>query len=143
MVHRFDEMWSTLRWLTPDRAWVAGSYVNLERIWLIGQAVYDTEDLTLDLVVGADGHLTFKDDDELDWAEAAGIYTAAEAGGVRSLGQRAHDHFSSHGWPCRSNWDLWRPEPIRCLPELPSGWEAAPPLTEVSSERQSPVSPSP
>jgi hypothetical protein len=123
--------------------WVAGSYINLERIWLTGEGVYETEDLTLDLVVGADGNLTFKDEDELDWSQAAGIYTAAEAGDIRALGRQAHEHFSSHGWPLRSTWDLWRPEPTRRLPELPSNWEAIPPLANGVSGHQSAVSPSP
>lgn len=142
MVHRFDEMWSTWRWLTSDRAWVGGSYINLERIWLIGEGVYETEDLTLDLVVGDDGSLTFKDEDELDWSEAVGIYTAAEAGDIRAVGRRAYEHFSSHGWPLRSNWDSWRPEPTRCLLELPGGWEEASPLANASKhEAVAPPSP--
>lgn len=136
LVHRFAESWSTWRWLTSERTWVAGSYINLERIWLTGEGLYDTEDLTLDLVLAGDGGLTFKDEDELDWSEAVGTYTPGAAADIRAVGQRAYEHFSGGGWPLDSNWDSWKPPPTRGLPRLPDRWEEVPPLVSGASEHE-------
>lgn len=133
MVHRFDQMWSTWRWLTSAGEWVPGSYINLERTWLLGEGVYETEDLTLDVVISADGSLSFKDEDELDWLETVGLCTGSDADAIRAIGQRAHEHFSSHGWPLDVSWDAWLPGPSRRPPELPSGWEAMPSLASDGS----------
>jgi len=100
MVHRFDDPWSTWRWLDGERQWTPGFYINLERRWVVGESTYDTDDLTLDVVVDSDGGVTLKDEHELDWAEREGIYTSAEAADIRAtraarfcsctnLGQRA------------------------------------------------------
>lgn len=127
MVHRFDQPWSTWRWLDADGAWLPGSYVNLERLWVLGDDGYDTEDLTLDLVIAGDGSLSFKDEDEVDWCEAEGVYSPTEAADIRAIGQRAADHFSRAGWPLGVSWDGWAPARRSSPPRLPDGWDGRPP----------------
>jgi len=73
MVHRFVDEWSTWRWLDERKSWTAGAYVNIERLWAVVPAGYDTEDLTLDVVVGDDGAVRLKDEDELAWVEEVRI----------------------------------------------------------------------
>ena len=134
LVHQFDQPWSTWRWLSADRTWLPGSYINLERRWVVADGVYDTEDLTLDLVISGDGALTFKDEDEVDWCEAAGVYTGAEAAGIRAIGQRAHGHFSRGGWPLECSWESWKPSGREGCPHLPLSWEKVPPLAGQSED---------
>lgn len=127
MVHRFGQGWSTWRWLDDNREWTAGSYINLERDWVCaGDDLYDTEDLTLDLVVDAAGAITFKDEHELAWAEQQGYYPPEDAARIREIGQAAHVHFSSGGWPLNSDWDKWKPSP-GLIPSLQTGWAAIDP----------------
>lgn len=108
MVHRFADPWSTWRWLDDDRQWTPGFYVNIERRWVVGESTYDTDDLTLDVVVSGDGGVTLKDEHELDWAEREGIYTSTEAADIRAHGDVAVNHFRSAGWPLRADWERWR-----------------------------------
>lgn len=126
MVHRFGDEWSTWRWLTKDRSWQPGAYVNLERDWRVGDDHYDTDDLTLDVVVSGDGTVSLKDEEELDWAERDGIYTGESATKIRTIGAAAASHFAAGGWPLEANWDAWRPPSSAGLPTLPASWEALP-----------------
>jgi hypothetical protein len=123
MVHRFADEWSTWRWLDEHGSWTAGAYVNIERLWAIGPAWYDTEDLTLDVVVSDDGALRLKDEDELAWAEQERIYTPQEAAHIRAVGDRAIEHFVVGGWPLEADWDQWRWPAGVGLPRLPAGWD--------------------
>ena len=123
MVHRFADSWSTWRWLDADRAWTPGCYVNLERAWTCtDEAVYDTEDLTLDLVIDEMGAITFKDEHELAWAEEQGYYTPADAARIRAIGLEAYGHFSAGGWPLNAAWDRWKPA-SGLVPALQPGWD--------------------
>jgi hypothetical protein len=122
MVHRFGDEWSTWRWLTEDRSWQPGAYVNLERAWRIGDDHYDTDDLTLDVVISEAGEVSLKDEDELAWAEREGIYSTESAARIRRIGDDASAHFAAGGWPLRENWDAWRPPADLGLPSLPAGW---------------------
>lgn len=79
-------------------------------------------DRTLDLVVHADRSLSFKDVDELAWAESVGEYSSDEADQIRKVGERAHDHFSGGGWPLDATWDDWRPRSQGRLPRLDPHW---------------------
>lgn len=123
MVHRFADSWSTWRWLDAERHWTPGSYVNLERKWVIGDSTYDTYDLTLDVVVDGDGCVSMKDEDELEWAEGEGVYRLDEAADIRAIGDLAADHCRSGGWPLAADWDRWKTSPDAGLPALPEGWD--------------------
>jgi hypothetical protein len=127
MVHRFGDSWSTWRWLDADRGWTSGCYINLECGWTRSQdSMYDTEDLTLDLVVDDEGHITFKDEHELAWAEDEGYYMPGDAALIRTIGKDAYAHFSARGWPLGADWDQWKPAPGR-VPDLQHGWDAVHP----------------
>lgn len=124
-VHRFGDPWSTWRWL-EDGDLRPGAYINLQEPWVPTSIGWDTTDLTLDVVVDGAGVITFKDEDELDWAQRQGVYSAGEAARIREIGQRAHDHAELRGWPLDVDWSRWIPVPQE-LPEL------APRPTSVSS----------
>lgn len=128
MVHRLAEGWSTWRWISDDGTWRSGSYINIERLWRSDGDTFDTEDLTLDLVIDDQGRIEFKDEDELDWAEDIGWYSKDTANTIRTTGREAHRHFSSGGWPLNAQWNAWLPETHREMPQLPQGWATQPPL---------------
>lgn len=129
MVHRFTECWSTWRWISNNGEWRAGSYINLERLWRVDGDVFDTEDLTLDLVVDETGRVEFKDEDELAWAEEIGWYGKDAVEMIRTTGQEAYRHFSSGGWPLDATWGAWLPGRHREIPQLPQEWEVRSALT--------------
>lgn len=126
MVHRFSEQWSTWRWLTEQGTWRGGSYINIERRWLVGDDMFDTEDLTLDLVITGNGDVTSKDEDELDWLEGIGVYSRGEASQIRAVGQDAYRHFTGGGWPLKADWSSWLPTPQVEPPVLPDRWQLEP-----------------
>jgi Protein of unknown function (DUF402) len=127
-MHRFSEQWSTWRWLTAEGTWRAGSYINLERTWLLSGDTFDTDDVTLDLVIDANGDVTLKDDDELDWLEQIGIYSNGEAPQIRAVGRDAIPHFISGGWPPKVDWSAWLPPHQKRPPALPDRWQEMPVL---------------
>lgn len=126
MVHRFADEWSTWRWLDDQHQWTPGAYVNLERLWVPRPQAYDTDDLTLDVMIDADGTVKLKDEEELAWAEAEGHYPPELAAAIRAAGDRALAHFRTGGWPLDTDWDRWRPPPDLGLPTLPDGWDQLP-----------------
>ncbi|HEY9290098.1 MAG TPA: DUF402 domain-containing protein [Microlunatus sp.] len=111
------------RWL-EDREWQPGAYINLERPWHVGDDHYDTDDLTLDVVVSGTGEVSLKDEHELAWAEGLGIYSAETTQRIRRIGAAASTYFADAGWPLNADWDAWRPSPEIGLPSLPPSWES-------------------
>ncbi len=117
-VHRFGDPWSTWRWVGDERSVRPGAYVNLQEPWTATPIGWDTTDLTLDVVVDGDGAVTFKDEDELDWARPQGVYSSVEVARIREIGRRACEHAEARGWPLDVDWNRWIPAQ-RELPELP------------------------
>ena len=93
----------------------------MQEPWAATSIGWDTTDLTLDVVVDGDGAITFKDEDELEWAQLQGVYTAGEAARIWEIGRRAHEHVEERGWPLHVDWNRWIPV-LHDLPELPESW---------------------
>jgi len=109
--HRRHSIW--LFW-TADGAFDHW-YVNFER-WLGRSAVgYDTVDEKLDLILGADGAIRWKDEDELEHA--------AELGLVDAVAIRAEAERVIRDWPFPTGWEDFRADPAWTLPRLPEGWD--------------------
>ncbi|HEY5787322.1 MAG TPA: DUF402 domain-containing protein [Microlunatus sp.] len=119
-VHHFGEPWSTWRWI-EDGELRPGAYINLQEPWAATSIGWDTTDLTLDVVVDGDGAITFKDEDELDWAQHQGVYTAGDAARIREIGRRAREHVEERAWPLDVDWHRWILV-LQDLPELPEAW---------------------
>ncbi|MGH3329335.1 MAG: DUF402 domain-containing protein [Streptomycetales bacterium] len=125
-----------LPWGAAHSVWVVwrpdgtlrGWYVNLEarqgRWW----GGIDTTDHVLDLWVGADRRVEWKDEDEFAAAQQAGRFTAAEAQRIRSEGERVSDIAARWDSPFRDGWEDFQPDPAWPLPPLPDHW-ASPPAT--------------
>ena len=86
-VHRFGDPWSTWRWVEANRRLRPGAYLNLQEPWRRTWIGWDTADLTLDVVVHSNGVVSYKDEDELEWAQQQGVYRADEAARIRQVGR--------------------------------------------------------
>ena len=106
-------------WLFWEESRFAGWYVNLEAAWRPFALGFDTEDHELDIWVDSDGSWEWKDEDELDAAVEAGVFTAAQAAAVRAEGERVLAE-----WPFPTGWEDWRADPSWPRPSLPDDWAA-------------------
>jgi hypothetical protein len=101
-----------------------GWYVNLETPLRPTPAGFDFTDHCLDVLVSADRSTwTWKDEDELAEAVAAGIFSPEEAAQFRRDGQRAVRHLLDREPPFDREWSDWRPDPDWGTPVLPAGWD--------------------
>jgi uncharacterized protein len=101
-------------WHFPD-SW----YVNLQEPFRRTRFGIDTADQLLDLVRTPDGRFSWKDEDELEAAVAAGFLRPDEAAAVRAEAERV---IASDPFP--TGWEDWRPDPSWPVPSLPEGWDA-------------------
>lgn len=120
IVYRHGDGWSTWRWRDGGR-WTDGAYLNIERPWTQTAIGWDTEDLTLDVVVEPDGSVIYKDEDELAWASQMGVYSVKEAEAIRETGRQVFAHASGRAWPLDADWDQWIPTGTG-LPSLSPDW---------------------
>lgn len=121
-VHRFDEPWSTWRWLSPERSWSDQFYVNLEHPWQRTPIGFDTGDWILDIVVRSDRTWEYKDEDELEWELAMGMVSPEWADRTWASAHRVVHTIREWGWPFTADWDSWLPAPDTPLPELAEDW---------------------
>jgi hypothetical protein len=115
---------AVLLFFHPDWA-MRNWYVNLERPLDRTKLGFDTEDRVLDVVVAPDlSSFQWKDEDELEEAVGRGLFTAEQAEGFRSEGERALRRVLNRQPPFDRDWSTWRPDPSWPIPELPPGWDA-------------------
>jgi hypothetical protein len=122
---RTGEPWSV--WLFWERGWrFKNWYVNLEeplRRWAGG---VDSEDHFLDIAVYPDRTWEWRDEDEFDQAQRAGLMDAAQAERVRAAGRRAVEAIRAWRSPFGDGWEDWRPDPAWRIPPLPRDWDREP-----------------
>lgn len=90
-------------------------YVNFERTLGWSGRCFDIVDEKLDLIVAPDGALRWKDEDELEHADALGLL---EAETVRAEADRVVET-----WPFPTGWEQFEPNPEWPVPRFPTGWE--------------------
>lgn len=102
----------------------AGWYVNLQDPLRRTHIGFDTMDHVLDVLVSADrSSWHWKDEEEFEEAQRAGIITSERAAAIRAEGERAVERLVSREPPFDREWDDWRPDPSWPVPELPDGWD--------------------
>lgn len=122
---RAGEPWSV--WLFWDRGWeLRNWYVNLEEPRLRWEGGIDSEDHVLDIAVYPDRSWEWKDEDEFEAAQQAGLIEPAKAVAIRAAGLRAVAEIERWGWPFQDGWEDWRPDPSWAAPALPDDWDRAP-----------------
>jgi predicted RNA-binding protein associated with RNAse of E/G family len=100
-----------------------GWYVNLEDPWRRTHLGFDTKDHVLDIWVLADRSWRWKDEDELEAAVGAGLFTLHEAKAIREEGERVIERVEAWTEPFNEGWEQWRPDPDWPLPSVPEGWD--------------------
>lgn len=110
-----------------------GWYANLEAVHRRGKHAVQTADHVLDVWLDAAGTPQWKDEDELEAAVEAGLFTSREAEEIRAEGQRVMDAMLARHAPFDgSRWLDWTPDPSWPAPTLPdwarqlAGHEARP-----------------
>jgi hypothetical protein len=102
-------------------------YVNLQTPLERSPAGFDTVEHLLDVTIPADrSSWSWKDEDELEEAITAGLFTEEDAAWFRYWGERAVEHVLLREPPFDRDWDDWRPDPRWPAPELPEGWDLVP-----------------
>jgi hypothetical protein len=121
--HSVSLFWSAVR----GQRILARYFVNMEEPFRRTRAGFDTQDHTLDIVVAPDLSWQWRDEEELHAHVDEGFYTAELAAAVRAEGEEAIAAILRREHPCMDAWDAWSPDPEWVVPELPAGWDAAPP----------------
>ncbi len=100
-----------------------GWYVNLEEPLRRTAIGFDYMDQALDIVISPDmTEWHWKDEDELQEALAAGLFTPRQAAEIRREGERALELLLARRPPFDDGWERWRPDPSWPAPQLPDGW---------------------
>ncbi len=98
-------------------------------------------DETLDIMVRPDRTVTWKDEDQMSLFVELGIYSAADAAQIRSVGHEVIDLVEKRYTPFDDQWPGWRPDPDFKLSEPPKGWqtEAVPAPYQPYDLRENPT----
>jgi predicted RNA-binding protein associated with RNAse of E/G family len=86
---------------------------------------FDYMDQLLDIIVSADRSTWYrKDEDEVQKAQARGIFTAEQVSDLYRRGERALQMILKNEPPFDRGWETWRPDPAWLETfDLPGGWE--------------------
>ena len=103
-----------------------GWYENLQSPFVRTSLGFDATDDILDIEVEPDGSWAWKDEDELEAAVHAAIFTPSIAAAIRREGERSIQRVRDSVEPYTTPWVDWRPDERWPLPELPDGWESLP-----------------
>jgi uncharacterized protein DUF402 len=113
-----------LFWHDADHTFL-GWQIDLQRPWRRTPIGFDSRDFILDLVVGLDGAVRWKDEDELTFAIQQGKISDAEVALARREGERVMRRARARETPFDGSWNDWRPDPTWSPPTLPATWERA------------------
>lgn len=95
-------------------------YVNLEDPYTRFESGILTADHVLDIVVDAPGGYRLKDEDELNFAFDAGMFSAEQVARIRSAAETAIADISAWRFPFDSDYPHFRPNPDWPIPTLPA-----------------------
>jgi hypothetical protein len=100
-------------------------YVNIEEAFTRTATGIESCDLVLDVVVNADHSYRYKDEDELEFAQQAGVISRAAAAGIRHAAAGAVATVGTWGFPFNGGFEDFQPDPAWTVPVLPESatWE--------------------
>lgn len=127
--------WSTLRLHIPGEAhevWPARRdvptinswYVNLQEPLRRTVLGFDYMDQVLDIIISADlSEWHWKDEDELDEAQALGLMSGEQVQAIRAEGERVIQLAMARGGFFAGGWYDWSPPSTWTVPAIPPGWD--------------------
>jgi hypothetical protein len=95
-------------------------YVNLEDPFTRFDRGILTADHVLDIVVDSDGTYRLKDEDELEFAREAGMFSDEKVARIRSAADSAIDDIRAWTFPFDSDYPDFQPDPAWSMPDLPA-----------------------
>lgn len=105
---------------TTARARRDSFYVNLEEPFTRFDRGILTSDHVLDIVVGSDGTHRLKDEDELEFARSAGMFSDEKTARIRAAADSAIEDIRTWAFPFDSNYPDFQPDPDWPRPDLPA-----------------------
>ncbi|WGW12139.1 DUF402 domain-containing protein [Saxibacter everestensis] len=100
-------------------------YVNIELPFTRDVDGIETSDLVLDVIVRPDRSFHYKDEDELELARHAGMYSDSQIASIREAASDAAQTVRRWAFPFNAGFENFRPDPTWQIPELPnsSKWQ--------------------
>lgn len=95
-------------------------YVNLEEPFTRFDRGILTSDHVLDIVVDSDGTFRLKDEDELEFARRAGMFSDEKVERIRSAADSAIEDIRAWAFPFDSDYPDFQPDPAWPMPDLPA-----------------------
>ncbi|MGZ1490169.1 DUF402 domain-containing protein [Brevibacterium sediminis] len=95
-------------------------YVNLEDPFTRFDRGILTSDHVLDIVVDSDGTYRLKDEDELEFAREAGMFSDEKVARIRAAADAAIDDIRAWAFPFDSDYPGFQPDPDWPMPDLPA-----------------------
>ncbi|WP_166968745.1 DUF402 domain-containing protein [Brevibacterium atlanticum] len=95
-------------------------YVNLEDPFTRFDRGIRTADHVLDIVVDAQGRYQLKDEDELEFAREAGMFSDEKVARIRAAADSALEDIEAWRFPFDSDYSDFRPDPTWPVPQLPA-----------------------
>jgi len=109
-------------WKMPERRFQCW-YINIESPMKRTKNGFDTEDLTLDVVVRPDLSWYWKDEDDFEKLVNLGYYSEELAADIRQAGLDAISRLESGSEPFSEPWPDWFPDASWGVPEYPVSLE--------------------
>lgn len=100
-------------------------YFNIEVPYTRTTSGIESADLILDVLVDADGAYRYKDEDELGFAQQAGLISEDQASRIRHAGDDAAEAIEAWRFPLDAGFETFQPDPKWPIPSLPptTTWE--------------------
>lgn len=94
-------------------------YINIEAPYIRTDVGIETSDLLLDVVVRADGAYRYKDEDELEFASEAGLFSQTEVAAICHAAEEAVTVLNQRRFPFDAGYESFQPDPAWPIPSLP------------------------
>lgn len=94
-------------------------YVNIEIPYIRTDQGIETADLVLDILVGADSSYRYKDEDELQFAREAGLFSDGDIAEIRQAAADAVADVTAWRFPFDAGYESFQPDPAWPIPALP------------------------
>lgn len=116
-----------LFWDDDDERSFSQYYVNIEEPFRRSSVGFDTQDLTLDLVVQPNLSWSWKDEGELENHINEGFFTEELASAAREEGLQVVEEINQAKHPAFVKWAEWKPSTDWDVPIILENWASAPP----------------